>query len=421
MSLSSFAFAQGVTSRPTEEFLNRQYLFGDWAGKRTELAEEKGITFDFYLYTTLLANPAGGKFTPAGYNRVRGTVDIDLSKLTPTKGLRFHITGLWQNGVNLRERLGTLAVPQADASSPVFRLDSWWLEEDLLHNKVNLFVGQIAGMDFFGLTLPPDTWNYTMDELLYGGNARPNAGSTWDPATTPGAVLKISPTRQIYIQNMIQVGPGCLDPTKPCYRNQYVNDPEGTHFTLNGGGVWNSEAGFLVDPPSGDDRKEKYYPGLYRVGASYTGTKFLNPATNTYSPRNYTVYFMAKQAVWRPVSGSNRGLDVRFSAILSPPDVNMLDKEFIAAASLHGMISKRPMDTIDFGFNDYLISDSYNRHYAASGMPVLTSEKAYEINYSMQVTPWLQLLPAVEVFQDMGGNPKKGTGVYAGISTKVTF
>src|SRR5882762_2319573 len=37
----------------------RQYLFGDWGGKRTA-SEEKGIKVDFFYITDLQANPSGG-------------------------------------------------------------------------------------------------------------------------------------------------------------------------------------------------------------------------------------------------------------------------------------------------------------------------------------------------------------------------
>lgn len=46
---------------------SRQYLFGDWGGERTALAE-KGIIFDFFYITDLEANPTGtsDKTKPVG-------------------------------------------------------------------------------------------------------------------------------------------------------------------------------------------------------------------------------------------------------------------------------------------------------------------------------------------------------------------
>jgi porin len=80
---------------------SRQYLFGDWAGRRTALAE-KGVKFDFFYIADLEANPSGGlEQSKAGWERIRGTIDINFDQLMQWQGLRFHATGLWQVGANL--------------------------------------------------------------------------------------------------------------------------------------------------------------------------------------------------------------------------------------------------------------------------------------------------------------------------------
>jgi carbohydrate-selective porin OprB len=69
------------------------------------------------------------------------------------------------------------------------------------------------------------------------------------------------------------------------------------------------------------------------------------------------------------------------------------------------------------------VSDPYSAAYASPtlGAPVLGSEKAYEINYLAQLTPWDMIQPVVQIYQDLGANPKNGTGVVLGFRTKVTF
>jgi carbohydrate-selective porin OprB len=53
------------------EMRPRQYLFGDWGGKRTAL-EEKGVKFDFFYIADLEANPSGGlQQTKAGWENSR--------------------------------------------------------------------------------------------------------------------------------------------------------------------------------------------------------------------------------------------------------------------------------------------------------------------------------------------------------------
>src|SRR5260221_12583543 len=108
----------GSGSRP------RQYMLGDWGGKRTSLAS-KGVTFDFFYVADLQANPVGGREqTQAGWGRIRGTMDGDFGKLTDWNGLTFHATRLWQFGPNFRVKIGTIANPIGLLSPQATRLDS---------------------------------------------------------------------------------------------------------------------------------------------------------------------------------------------------------------------------------------------------------------------------------------------------------
>jgi len=71
----------------------RHYLFGDWGGKRTALAE-KGITFDLFYISDMQANPSGGRQqTQGGWERARGTIDINFDRLFNGKGSVFTLPG----------------------------------------------------------------------------------------------------------------------------------------------------------------------------------------------------------------------------------------------------------------------------------------------------------------------------------------
>lgn len=68
------------------------------------------------------------------------------------QGLGFHATGLWQSGANLGGKIGTLANPSDLVSQHSTRLDSFWVQQLFLHNKVRIRAGQLAGLDFYGVT-----------------------------------------------------------------------------------------------------------------------------------------------------------------------------------------------------------------------------------------------------------------------------
>jgi hypothetical protein len=62
----------------------RQYLFGDWGGKRTALEEK----VDFFYIADLEANPSGGlQQSKAGWERIRGTIDVNFDELMKWQGL----------------------------------------------------------------------------------------------------------------------------------------------------------------------------------------------------------------------------------------------------------------------------------------------------------------------------------------------
>src|SRR5580658_10442371 len=134
--LVSFALsaqAQNDDSSSTPFSPAQPYMLGDWGGARSKL-EKKGVTFSLVSVNDLLRENQGGT---ANWSRVRGTVDIDFGKAELVSGLKFHITGLWQAGGNLGSYMGSIANPSSLVSANTARLDSWWFEQSLAHNKLS--------------------------------------------------------------------------------------------------------------------------------------------------------------------------------------------------------------------------------------------------------------------------------------------
>ena len=71
---------------PSLQMQSQEYLFGDWGGERSALAE-KGITFDFFYISDMQANPSSGlQQTEAGWERIRGTIDINFDRMIESQG-----------------------------------------------------------------------------------------------------------------------------------------------------------------------------------------------------------------------------------------------------------------------------------------------------------------------------------------------
>lgn len=394
---------------------NRQYLFGDWGGKRTSLAE-RGVTFDFFYITDLQGNPSGGlRQTFAGWERVRGTVDINFDRLMLWQGLRFHATGLWQGGANLGGKIGTIANPSDLVSQHTSRLDSWWLEQDLFNNKFRIRAGQLAGLDFYGNQDYGGSW--LMEPLGYAfGNLFGATFESFNPAATPGFEVRFAPTRNFYIKAAAMAG----------NRNQYQQDRTGFHFQIRDTPDFLFEVGNLVASddssvlPPRRSTAGKSYPGVYKFGAAYNPGKF-KEALGAKRDGNYLIYGMASQALYRPDAGSNRGLDATFGFDWSPGDVTRQNVQITTGARFNAPFSSRKKDRVACGFVFSRISDPYRQLGELLGGAPLGSEKAFEVNYSLQVTPYFLLQPAFQYYLDIGANPAVGNAPVLGLRTKITF
>ena len=391
----------------------RQYLFGDWGGERTSLAS-KGITFDFMYVADLLANPVGGlRQTEAGWGRIRGTMDVDFGKLADWNGLTFHVTGVWQFGVNLGADIGTLASPSGLVSAHTTRLDSFWLQQAFLHNRLFIRAGQFAGLDFYGNQEYGSS--YLMEPLDYAlGNLFPMTYESFDPAATPAAEIRAFPWRSLYIKSAVLAG----------NRNPYQQDPNGLHFAIRNTPVFVYEIGFTHDAQdlSGQtshwDRKT--YPGIYKFGAVYNGGKFAN-AAGIESKGNHLIYGMVDKALYRSDAESNRGLDATFAFNWSPSDVNRENSQITAGVRYNGPIPTRQQDGVAFGFVCTRVSDAFQSVGIPLGMPPLGSEKAIELNYAAQLKPYLLFQPVFQYYWDVGGNPRVPNAVVLGFRVKVDF
>jgi porin len=404
LTLGASAEAQSAlpsdSGTPSPELSSRQYLFGDWGGERSALAE-KGITFDFFYITDMQANPSGGlQQTYAGWERTRGTVDINFDKMIQWQGLSFHATGLWQSGANLGGKIGTLANPSDLVSQHSTRLDSFWVQQLFLHKKLRIRAGQLAGLDFYGNQEYGGTW--LIEPLGYAfGNLFGSIYESFNPAGTPGAEIYFAPTSHFYVKSAVMAG----------NRNPYQQDPTGTNFAIRNSPNFLFEAGYLTG---------KTYPGEYKFGGVYNGGKFPSPA-GLESSGNYLIYGMASQALFRPDAGSNRGLDATIGFDYSPGDVSRENVQITAGARINGPFVSRPKDRIGIGFVYSKISDPFSNFGALLGGPRLGSEKAFELNYSLQVTPYFLLQPTFQYYANVGGNPSLSNAPVLGFRTKITF
>lgn len=387
-----------------QSWQNRSYMFGDWRGLRTTL-ERQGITFTFQFVNDFLLDANN---RAANWGRGRGTLDIDFGKAELVPGLKFHITGLWQGGGHMGTYIGSIANPSSLVSANSARLDSWWFEQSLAHNKLLIRLGQFAGQDFYGVQAYGGS--YLMGPLGYAlGNLFSADYETFDPASTPAAEIRVTPSKHFYLKSAIFSG----------NRDPYGDDPSGLHFKFKDSPIIATEAGYVVDPtPSAT---QKSYPGSYKFGATTNPGPFHDIVNGTRSNGNYLLYFMANQAIYRPEAGSDRGLDLNFAFDWTPDDVTRVYSQATMGVRYSGLTPRRSRDAVAFGVVYSRISGQLNRMYANRGPLPFGNEKAVEVNYSFRVARWFNFQPVFQYYFDTGSNPLKRNSTVAGFRTSFTL
>jgi len=139
------------------------------------------------------------------------------------------------------------------------------------------------------------------------------------------------------------------------------------------------------------------------------------------SSGNYLIYGQASQAVFRTEAGSSRGVDATLGFDWSPGDVSRENVQITAGARFNAPFPSRGKDRVAFGFVYSKISDPFREFGELLGAAPLGSEKAFEWNYSLQVTPYFLLQPTIQYYVDVGANSALQNAPVLGFRTKVTF
>jgi porin len=422
------AFSQDSDSRPSftplENLWSQQTLTGDWGGARTRLAEKYGITVNGIWDNQYFGSPDTGntkvKTGVDNWSRIRGTLDIDMAKLAHIKGFSLHITATLNEGADIGSKMGSLVgATGIDTINHQLRLDSWWAKETLFDNKLSLYAGQVSGADFFGY--PDDYFHFTTLGPFYAPLALYNTFESFDPLTTPAAMVEVMPTKHFRYRTMAQsiTEGNPSDPNAVLNFYNWYNNPSGTSMQIKDGVVWNNEVAYLWET------------GQAQFGFSYSGARAYTQwsgnagngtlvTTRGFQPDskagNEDYYVIAKQTFYRPKGGSGRGVDLRGMYVWGPPDKGVLpyNRQLVLTAEFNGLLPGRPKDSVNFSFNYLGIRGPLQT-------PTFKSEKVYEWDYVLHVTPWLQWMPDLQVHQDIGANPLNGTGVIIGMRSLITF
>jgi carbohydrate-selective porin OprB len=371
---------------------------------------DRGVRFDLHYVSDSLGNVESvqsHKFF--GWNRFRGTVDIDFGKLSGQRDVYFHATGLWQDGGTLNTYLGLLTSPSGMSSAHTFRLDSWWLEKRWSGERITARAGQFAGQDFYGAQ--HYAASFIFEPMGYALGNLFTTVEIFDPPSTPAAEIRVVPRHDLYLKSMVMAG----DPAP------FSHNPTGFVPQFRGNPVTVAEIGFTPGKKATEIRafdnveSRKGYSGLYQFGASYNPGPFTLASGATERSGNYLVYVMASQALWRVDPMGAKGLDATVAYDWSPADINRNNTLFTAGVRFNEPLPVPFHHTMSLGY----VENRLSQQFVPPGTPPWNPEHAIEFNVLLDVLPMLLLQPVIQAFVNDGGRTQHA--VVLGFRTKVEF
>jgi porin len=398
---------RSCTANYDQPLASQAHLLGDWCDERTRL-EHRGVRFDFQYVSDNLWGSKGQQYSQfTSWNRFRATIDVDFGKLTGQDGLYFHATGLSQGGGNLGLDLGLLSGPSSLVSLNTTRLDSWWIEQRWLDDRIAVRAGQFAGQDFYGNAQFGES--FINGPMGYGLGNLGTTLETANPFATPAGEIRFVPIDNLYLKSMVMSG----DPSPQ------TSNPTGLVPTFRGSPVFVSEIGFTPgrNATLGTDDNagtRKGYSGLYQFGLAYNPGDFTAPLSPTPVSGNYLLYWKASQALWRPDPKEALGLDAVLAFDWSPTNVN---RDFIQLTA--GLRFNEPLplgfhNSISLGY----VRNNLSSDFLPAGMIAWRTEEGVEVNMLLNYGPFL-FQPVVQYYTNVGG--MAGHAVVAGLRTKIEF
>lgn len=424
------------------QFLERDYLFGDWGGGRTWLREH-GADFEFLYLGAVPNNLDGGLRSGAVYEGVlAGMLNLDSAKL-----------GLWPDG---NARLSGLYLHSGDAFSrnyvgdlnqvslldfpDSFRLWEFWYEHHFVGRRLSLRFGQLdIGQDFilpeyyntFGsVNFINQTFSFpTMAFNVYDQQFFPvgHHALASTPYGAPGVRVRFDPVPGWVAQAGIYDGnpdrtftgtrvnlndqEGALIYGEVAYRRNQEKDSAGAPGNVKLGGWYHTDDFF--------DQYEATFVAFDNVSTA-SGGPALGLVTN---PRrragNYGGYLLVDQVLWREQGKDDpagQGLAGFARVAAAPANRNLAQWGLDGGLVYRGLIPTRDWDTFGFAVSYMAISDELRRAQrsisaaletiapgAGSVVPRADHETVLEANYKAQLTAWASLSASVQRVIHPGG------------------
>jgi len=381
------------------------YLFGDWGGRRAELAEQ-GISFWGYYNAIVASNVSGGIQQGTAYaGGLYIGAQFDLEKLAGLDGWTFTVSGIDRHGASIDEDVGSIYSVMQLVGGQTYFLYGAYLEKEWADGKHAFKFGRItatddfAGSPFYGYYLS-NSINGQIRAVLLDGVMTSYPYPVW------GARYKFQPSENFSAKvGVYQLTDFMWDP-----------DKHGTDFAFRS----SDGASVMVELGWGWDWASK--PGHFALGLNnvYFHMPDFDSTETTDSFIRY--YAQMDQQVTQESGGSQQGLYLFGTlAYTNQQQPALVPFQVSLGAQYVGPFDGRPNDRLIFGTTYGKLSDDYAKQQQALGEGNPDYEWIFELGYRVQLTKFAYFQPDVQYVKSPGGTGDIPDATVLGVQFGFTF
>lgn len=414
---------------------NRQYLLGDWNGKRNNLSDQ-GIDFNLSFTNETATNIDGGfndDSTVRNANQWTFGTTLDLEKLSGWQNTQAKISISKRDGRSLSTdriadpRTGQFSnVQEISGRGPVWRLSQASIQKGFEQQGITVKLGRMnmgedfnsAPCEFQNLTLCGSQVGKTVSELWYN----------W-PITVWAANIKYD-----------------LNSASTLALGVYESNPENTKRSKGFNLSTDGSKGVLIPVEWVWRPQPNGLNGIYRFGAFYStadaidvlrdaqGEAQLLAQQRQVHSGKYNTWFVAQQQLTQHSDDPKRGLTFFLNLNINDRATSELLGSQQIALQYKGLFDARPNDSIGLGVsrtevNKQLrarqrleneinqITDYQNPAY----VPIQYDETNVELNYTFNWSSSVMLRPNLQFVHQAGGLKEIKDAWVFGLTTRLNF
>nr|WP_227515663.1 carbohydrate porin [Acinetobacter qingfengensis] len=380
---------------------DRQWLLGDWNGKRQQL-EDLGYRFNLSIMNQTATILDGGKSNhqTRNANQLGLGVNFDLSKIADWKNTTAALTITKRDGRNLASDIGMNGSPtEIYGRGNIWRLTQAWIKSGFIDNTLQIKIGRMGmSEDFNGSHCEFQSL------ILCGGQVGKSQGDVWYNGPVSGWAMNA----KYHFSPEWSIAAGV-----------YENNPENLRTDKKANFNLDTSAGKGVLVPVELAWKTQRMNGLtgeYKLGGFYTTHDYANvDDSNATDPKRAVWLNMQQQLTvnnTNPKGGLYAAINLVFNDTSTTSNVSSTQQIVLWYKA---PFTSRPNDQIGFGMGRYQFNDKVASNTDRD------AETDVELNYVYQYSPALMIRPNLQYVNKPNGLSTIDNAWVAGISVGLKF